>query len=49
VKEETINGESVTTQLTWKVNKWCTIRTIIQQPNKLPQVKEEIMKWDFDE
>ena len=49
VKEETINGESVTTQLTWKVNKWCSIRTIIQQPNKPPQVKEEIMKWDFDE
>ena len=49
VKEETINGESVTTQLTWKVNKWCSIRTIVQQPNKDPQVKEEIMKWDFDE
>ena len=49
VKEETINGESVTTQLTWKVNKWCSIRTIVQQPNKDPLVKEEIMKWDFDE
>jgi hypothetical protein len=49
VKEETINGESVTTQLTWKVNKWCSIRTIIQQPDKDPQIKEEIMKWDFDE
>ena len=49
VKEETINGESVTTQLTWKVNKWCSIRTIMQQPNKAAQVKDEIMKWDFDE
>ena len=49
VKEETINGKSITTQLTWKVNKWCSIRTIIQQPNKDPQIKEEIMKWDFDE
>lgn len=48
VKEETKNGESVTTQLTWKVNKWCSIRTIVQQPNKDPQLKEEIMKWDFD-
>ena len=49
VKEETIIGGSMTTQLTWKVNKWCSIRTIIEQPNKHPQVKEEIMKWDFDE
>jgi len=49
VKEEFINGESVTTQLTWKVNKWCSIRTIVQQPKKEPQVKEEIMKWDFDD
>ena len=49
VKEETINGEIVTTQLTWKVNKWCSIRTIVQPPNKSPQVKEEIMKWDFDD
>lgn len=49
VKEETLNGRSITSQLTWKVNKWCSIRTIVQQPNKEPQVKEEIMKWDFDE
>ena len=49
VKEETINDRIITTQLTWKVNKWCSIRTIIQQPNKDPQVREEIMKWDFDE
>ena len=48
VKEETINGENVTTQLSWKVNKWCSIRTIIQQPNKVPQITEDIMKWDFD-
>ncbi len=49
VKEENINGESRTTQLTWNVNKWCSVRTIVQQQNKLPIVKEEIMKWDFDE
>ncbi|MEP6952124.1 MAG: hypothetical protein ABI863_22730 [Ginsengibacter sp.] len=49
VKEDIRNGESVTTQLTWKVDKWCSIRTILQQPNKDPQVKEEIMKWNFDE
>ncbi len=49
VKEEIVNGESVTTQLTWKVNKWCSIRTIIQQLKTAPLVKEEIMKWDFDD
>jgi hypothetical protein len=49
VKEEKINGESLTTQLTWTVNKWCSIRTIVQPPNKSPKVKEEIMKWDFDD
>ena len=49
VKEEIINGTTVTTQLTWKVNKWCSIRTIEQQPKIAPHVKEEIMKWDFDD
>ena len=49
VKEDVINGDDVTTQLTWKVGKWCSIRTIVQPPNKEPQVKEEIMKWDFDD
>ena len=49
IKEESVNGESVTTQLTWKVNKWCSIRTIVQQLKTAPQVKEEIMKWDFDD
>ena len=49
VKEEIINGITVTTQLTWKVNKWCSIRTIEQQPKIAPRVKEEIMKWEFDD
>ena len=49
VEEEIINGATVTTQLTWKVNKWCSIRTIEQQPKIAPRVKEEIMKWDFDD
>ena len=49
VKEETADNKSITTQLTWKANKWCSIRTIVQQQNKKPVVKEEIMKWDFDE
>jgi hypothetical protein len=49
VKEERLNAESVITQLTWKVSEWCSIRTIIEQPGKDPSIKEEIMKWDFDE
>ncbi len=49
VKEEEINGETVTTQLTWMVNKWCSIRTIKQEPKIAPEVKEEILKWDLDD
>lgn len=49
VKEDIVNGENVTTQLTWKTNRWCSIRTIIQRPDKSPQIKEEMMKWNFDE
>ena len=49
VKEDIVNGANITTQLTWKADKWCSIRTIMQQPGKDPQVKEEIMKWNFDE
>lgn len=49
VKEETINGINTITQLTWKVNKWCSIRTIQQQIKLPPEIKEEIMKWDLDE
>jgi hypothetical protein len=48
-EEETADDKSITTQLTWKVNKWCSIRTIVQQQNKKPVVKEEIMKWNFDD
>ena len=49
VKEEVINGTTVTTQLTWKANKWCSIRTIEQQPKMASRVREEIMKWEFDD
>lgn len=49
VKEETKNDATITTQLTWKVNEQCSIRTIIQQPKTAPDVTEEIMKWNFDE
>lgn len=49
VKEEEINGETVTTQLTWMANKWCSIRTIKQEAKIAPEVKEEILKWDLDD
>ncbi len=38
-----------TTQLTWVVNKWYSIRTIVQIPNQQPLIKEEKMIWDFDD
>ncbi len=49
VKEETANGATLTTQLTWKANKWCSIRTIEQQSKMAPGIKEEILKWEFDD
>lgn len=48
VKEEEVNGQTVTTQLTWNAGKWFSIRTIKQEPKMAPQVEEEILKWDFD-
>lgn len=38
-----------TTQLTWLVNKWYSIRTIVQLGNGQPQIKEEKMIWNFDD
>jgi len=49
VKEEIQNEETITIQLTWEVGKWCSIRTISQEPKMLPKVREEIMKWNFDD
>ena len=48
VKEAIEDSGNVITQLTWKVSKWCSIRTIIQKPGKEPQIREEKMTWDFD-
>jgi hypothetical protein len=42
------NADS-TTQLTWVVNKWYSIRTIIQNQGEQPEIKEEKMIWNFDE
>lgn len=38
-----------TSQLTWLVNKWYSIRTIVQLANGQPQIKEEKMIWNFDD
>ncbi len=48
VKNNVSKGVNVTEQLTWTVNKWCSIRIITQEDNKAPEITEEIMKWDFD-
>lgn len=48
VKEKGENGVNVITQLTWKTNKWCSIRTILQKPGSDPEVKEEKIIWDFN-
>lgn len=37
-----------TIQLTWTVNKSCSIVTIVQAPNQKPVIKEEKMVWRFD-
>ena len=49
VKEDSNQAAHITTQLTWNTNKWFSVRTIIQSPGKEPEVKEEILKWDFDD
>ncbi len=49
VKSQMINGANITTQLTWRANKWCSIRTITEEDKMAPVIREEIMKWEFDE
>ena len=49
VKEDIADAAHITIQLTWMANKWFSIRTIIQPPGKEPEVKEEILKWDFND
>ena len=48
VKENEINGAVTTTQMTWKTEEGCSIRTIKQLPGKGQEIKEEKMKWNFD-
>ncbi len=47
LKENTTDSADITTQLTWKANQWCSIRTITQKPGKDPEIKEEKMTWVF--
>ena len=49
VKESAKNNADTTTQLTWLVNKWYSIRTIAQQQGKQPEIKEVKMIWNFDD
>ena len=48
VKEDEINGIVTTTQMTWKTEEGCSIRTIKQLPGKGQEITEEKMKWNFD-
>ncbi len=49
IKETIKNGTRQTIQLTWKSNQWCKITTITERSGRGPDVKEEMMKWDFNE
>ena len=49
VKDEVINSQPSTVQLTWVAGKWFSIRTILQVTGKEPVIKEQMLKWDFDE
>lgn len=49
IKEINDNGTTQKLQLTWKANQWCKITTITEQEGQQPNVKEEMMKWDFSE
>ena len=49
VKEINNNGIVQTLQLTWKSNQWCKTTTITEQAGKQPDIKEEQMKWNFNE
>jgi hypothetical protein len=48
VKEELQNGQLIILQLSWEMNKSCSIRTIHPQSNSANQVIEEKMIWNFD-
>ena len=49
IKEINNKGILQILQLTWKSNQWCKITYLTEQAGKPPQIKEELMKWDFNE
>jgi hypothetical protein len=48
VKKKDSADQNITTQLTWLVNKWYSIRTITQIAGHKAQVSGEKMIWNFD-
>jgi hypothetical protein len=48
VKKKDSADQNITTQLTWLVNKWYSIRTITQIAGHKAQVRGEKMIWNFD-
>ena len=49
IKQTNNNGIIQTLQLTWKTKQWCKISTITEAPGRPSEIKEETMKWDFNE
>ena len=49
IKETRNNGTLHMLQLTWKSDQWCKITAITELPGKPPDIKEQIMKWDFSD
>ena len=49
VKNDIVSSQPATVQLTWVAGKWFSIRTIVQATGKEPVIKEQMLKWDFDE
>lgn len=49
VKELNQNGEATELQLTWNVDKNCSIRTIYQPSAKNPKIKVEKLIWKFEQ
>jgi hypothetical protein len=48
VKEKVVGEGTITTQLTWKSGRDCSIVIITQKPGKEPEIRKEKMQWNFD-
>jgi hypothetical protein len=49
IKEVKKNDLLQIVQLTWKSDQWCKITTITERSGRASDVKEEMMKWNFNE